>query len=109
MNMLKERLDTRPDLQKYLFCRGFLITDQTIDTTGYPFYMNWECYQLQGYTAYVHHQQKVTVYQHENLSLILIGHAYNPYTMETDEKEESELTCMHFIFYLWKFQNIRKT
>lgn len=29
--------------------------------------------------------------------------------METDEKEESELTCMHFIFYLWKFQNIRKT
>lgn len=39
--MLKASLNKRPDLQQYLFCRGFLITDRDLDTKPYPFYGNW--------------------------------------------------------------------
>ena len=52
---LKQILDTRPDLQPYLFCRGFLITDTTVDTSVYPFYNNWKKVPIEGsYSAYVH-------------------------------------------------------
>ena len=85
MSELKKTLDSRPDLQKYLFCRGVLITDQKVDTASYPFYGNWKQYDIQGYYAYVHQDQKVTVYNNNKISLILIGHAYNPFTLEAEE------------------------
>lgn len=41
--MLKNILDKREDIQKYLYMRGFLITteDVVIKEEGYPFYGNW--------------------------------------------------------------------
>ena len=84
---LRTTLDARPDLQPYLFCRGFLITDQDLDTSDYPFYNNWSKTEIgYGYTAYVHHLQKTTLYETEDKSFYLIGHAYNPFTMEADEE-----------------------
>ena len=39
----KKALENRPDLQKFLFIRGFLITDREIeDMSGFPFYGNWK-------------------------------------------------------------------
>ena len=40
--MLQEQLKNRPDLQKYLFIRGFLATDKKIENLNdFPFYGNW--------------------------------------------------------------------
>ncbi len=86
MNDLKEKLDARSDLQQYLFCRGFLLTDNQLSTDSYPFYGNWNQYDIGKYTAYVHRLQKVTVYQDHDTNAILIGHAYNPFSMEPDEE-----------------------
>ena len=37
--MLQEQLKNRPDLQKYLFIRGFLATDKKIENLNdFPFY-----------------------------------------------------------------------
>ena len=85
MERLRERLDQRPDLQQYLFCRGYLLTDDTVETGKYPFYGNWDCYQIGKYNAYVHKLQKVTICSDAKSTVLLIGHAYNPFTMEADE------------------------
>ena len=88
MNELKSVLDNRNDLQKYLFCRGFLLTDHDLDTELYPFYGNWNMTNLGfGYKAYIHNLQKSTTLRTESESFILIGNAYNPYTMEYEEKD----------------------
>lgn len=88
MNELKSILDNRVDLQKYLFCRGFLLTDHDLDTELYPFYGNWNMTNLGfGYKAYIHNLQKSTTLRTESESFILIGNAYNPYTMEYEEKD----------------------
>ena len=85
MKELKEILNQKPYLQKYMYCRGFLITDCQIYTNQYPFYDHWDRYQVGGYQVYIHSLQKITSYSENGLSLILIGHAYNPFTMESEE------------------------
>ena len=85
MNSLKLELDRRPDLQKYLFCRGFLITDSKVDLSKYPFYGNWSIHEIGEYSVYVHNLQKITTYTNCKRTYFLIGHAYNPFSMESDE------------------------
>lgn len=85
---LKTTLNARSDLQKYLFCRGFLLTDQQVNNTSeYPFYSNWNHYEVRGYHLYVHNLQRVTINDEQGApALIMVGHAYNPFTMEKDEE-----------------------
>ena len=86
MSDLKSMLDRRRDLQPYLFCRGFLVTDQALDTSAFPFYGNWQEAPVRGaYRAYTHKLAKTTVVNRGERSFFLCGHAYNPFTMETDE------------------------
>lgn len=85
MNSLKSELDGRPDLQKYLFCRGFLITDSVVNLSEYPFYGNWIEHEISGYSVYVHNLQKITTYTDGKRNFFLIGHAYNPFSTEADE------------------------
>ena len=88
MNEVRPILDNRKDLQKYLFCRGFLIADQELDTEQYPFYGNWDKTDLGfGYKAYVHNLQNLATFRTESESFVLIGNAYNPYTMEYREED----------------------
>lgn len=87
MNTLKEKLDTRPDLQEYLFCKGFLLTDCDFQLNTYPFYNNWNKYEINSYSLYVHQQQRVTIINNDKRSAALVGHAYNPYNMVSDESE----------------------
>ena len=86
MIICKDQLDHRPDLRKYLFCRGFLITDQRQDITVYPFYGNWTETAVHELWVYAHNQQKLTIYEHHEETFFLIGHAYNPYSMQADER-----------------------
>ena len=86
MKKLKEMLDRRPELRPYLFCRGFLVTDQELDTNDFPFYGNWTETAIRGtYRAYTHKLIKTTVVNYGERSFVLCGHAFNPFTMEIDE------------------------
>lgn len=81
--MLKQTLDNRKDLQHLLFIRGFLITTNEIpEQEAYPFYGNWKTEKIGSYHFYVHNLQKLHTLQHGKTTFFLIGHAYNPYTME---------------------------
>ena len=86
MNNFRKMIETRQDLQKYLFIRGFLLTnDNSIDINDFPFYGHWNTTGIGSYTAYTHELQKVSVYEHEEKRFFIFGHAYNPFTMEINE------------------------
>lgn len=87
MDTLKNQLDSRSDLQMYLYCRGFLITDTRIPNEVYPFYGNWNCYTVHNYYVYLHKLQKITIYTQDKTTYLLIGHAYNPFSLEADENK----------------------
>ena len=86
MNSLKSMLEERKDLQKYLFMRGFFLSDRSdIDLQSFPFYGHWKSTPIGCYTAYVHELQKVSVFEKDNRFFFLFGHAYNPFIMEIDK------------------------
>ena len=88
MNSFREMIEKRQDLQKYLFIRGFLLTDDdSIDINSFPFYGHWNKTIIGGYTAYTHELQKVSVYENKGKQFFIFGHAYNPFTMEIDEEK----------------------
>lgn len=85
---ISELLSNREDLQKDLFIRGFLITDQIIeDVASFPFYGNWEISYFGGY-CFAHHYlaEKCAVCEADGKVFFLMGHAYNPFTMEHREQ-----------------------
>lgn len=84
---LKQILDIRPDMQPYLFSRGFLITDANVDEGLYPLYGNWNKVELGGYSAYVHEWKNIYVFRKDGRDYFLIGHAYDPFAMQYEEEE----------------------
>lgn len=84
--MLKDLLDNRRDLQKHLFVRGFMITNDKFTVSAqFPFYGNWNQQKIGNYTFCVHNLQKYYFLEKEGHTFFLIGHAYNPYTMDYEE------------------------
>ena len=84
--MLKSLLDNRIDLQEQLFVKGFLITDcSSINTNEYPFYGNWCCKTICKYHFYFHKKTAAYFVEKNGITAFLIGHAYNPFSMEIDE------------------------
>ena len=91
MDTFRDMIQTRTDLQPYLFCRGFLLTDRPLDLQAFPFYGNWNSTPVTDrFTAYTHQLAKVTVIRREGRSFVLFGHAYNPFTMTVAEDAELE-------------------
>ena len=86
--MLKDLLDNKPELQKHLFEKGYLITDaQVTQAEEYPFYGNWNVTKIGTYDFWVYQTAKLYTYEFEKGTIFLIGHAYNPYTMVWDEND----------------------
>ncbi|MBQ3384035.1 MAG: hypothetical protein IJG59_02325 [Erysipelotrichaceae bacterium] len=86
--MLDKELNNRPDLQKHLFEKGYLITDAELDNTDdYPFYGNWNKTTIRGYDFWIYNGVKLFIKTNEEYSLFLIGHCYDPYRMIHDEDE----------------------
>lgn len=87
MEDIKTLIMNKPETAKYLFVRGFLLTDKNnIDLSKFPFYGNWKKTEIaEGYYAYTHFQQNVYSVNIDNKVFFLFGHAYNPFTMEIDE------------------------
>lgn len=87
--MLKEQLDKKTELRNYLFRRGYLITNRSdLDIDSFPFYANWIMTSVTDeFNLYIHKEQHYYIQSAEYIKAVLIGHAYNPFSMETDENE----------------------
>lgn len=88
---MQSLLETNPKYQRLLFRRGYLITnDQSLTLQGYPFLGHWRTTNLgavDGRVVSLHHHEDQTVHVSEDAvtTIALIGHAYNPFTMQAEE------------------------
>lgn len=82
-----QMLDANPSLKEDLFIRGFLISSKKIsDLESFPFYGNWCEHNLGEYYFYAHKLTNIYFYEQSKSQInFLIGHAYNPYTMDFNE------------------------
>lgn len=80
-------LNQREDLQKFLFIRGFLITNKELQLKGFPFYNNWKEEKHGEYSYLMHSLTNYAFYENSNGRVFFImGHAYNPFTMKICEE-----------------------
>src|SRR5699024_5501962 len=93
-NHIKEILNKHPQHRKELFIRGYLIsTNVNLELNSYPFYENWTTLEFgklkngQSVEIYYHKKETCFTLKNENISIALIGHAYNPFNMLYDEKD----------------------
>ena len=84
---LKQQLDNKPEFRKHLFERGFLITDHELSgsLSEYPFYGNWNTAKYGDYYFYTYQTLDLFVKESNGTVLFLLGHAYDPFNMVTDE------------------------
>ncbi len=72
-------------LKSKLFCRGFLFTNQKINPAEYPFYNEWTSVDIGSYKLIYHSLTKAYVKSCNDVSVVIIGNAFNPFTNEIDE------------------------
>lgn len=87
-NGIKEVLDEQEQYRQYLFTKGYLITENAaIDMAAYPFYSLWNLTVIENYMFYIHPRQKLYLTKSKDKTYFLIGHAYNPITMQIREED----------------------
>lgn len=87
-NEIVAALEHAPQLKEYLYRNGFIITnDKLALSEGYPFYANWRFIEVGGFSIYLHCTENAYVYANAGVMHFLIGHAYNPFLMKTDEMD----------------------
>lgn len=85
---IKSTLDKDGKYRPFLFKRGYLITDAKLtDTDAYPFYGNWNIKNVNGFNVLVHREQEFTLCEDGDVSAVMIGHAYDPFTMQYKNEE----------------------
>ena len=88
---LKQELDKRPDLQHLLFRRGWLVSTAKLDCLAgkFPFFDNWRLTSFAGLNFLVHRENDgLFTAESDKVKMALIGHCYNPFTMEHREAEQ---------------------
>lgn len=85
---IKQVLEDNKDLKKFLFIRGFAVTDNSeINPDAFPLYGQWKHTEIDGVHFWTH---PLTGFHFTrsgtDKAAFILGHAYNPYTMEIDEK-----------------------
>lgn len=97
MDELKTVLNVREDLRRYLFIRGFLMTDDaSIDGKSFPFFGEWNCTVLENFYVWTHRDTGFYWIRQDERIFFLFGHAYNPFTMEISESKILESIATHF-------------
>ncbi|MBO5944149.1 MAG: 7-cyano-7-deazaguanine synthase [Clostridia bacterium] len=85
---IKQILEKKHQYKECLFSRGYFITeDETVNKDAYPFYGQWVVEKINNYTAFIHKDQDYCVYNNDNISFLIVGHAYNPFNEVYEEKE----------------------
>ena len=77
----------KKSLRKQLYVRGFLFTDAEINENVYPFYGEWKIDHIHKYTLLYSPLQKCYRLDLDGKFYLLIGHAYDPFSMSDDENE----------------------
>lgn len=85
---LRAKLDSERQYRDVLFKRGYLISNGEVgDLEKYPFYGNWQATKIKNWNCYTHKDQSLYTVSDEEMTVALIGHAYNPFTKQYDENE----------------------
>jgi len=85
LDSLKPLLNTYPQYRDKIYIRGFLFTDDLIGEASYPFYGKWKHFDVLRKTLLVHPQQNCYVCKKNDKVAALVGHVYNPFSMEASE------------------------
>ena len=92
---MKQLFQGCPEMREKLYARGFLLTNVNIDETVHPFYGLWKKETICGATLLVSPQQRWHIHRKGGYATILIGHAYDPFSMQSsEEKILSDLCTM---------------
>lgn len=92
--MLKDKLQDRKDLQKFLFIRGFLVSNERVnDLSNFPFYGNWIEEHRAGYWFYRHVDAHIHFAEKNGRTSFICGHCYDPFLMEISEERILETLC----------------
>ena len=84
---IRSFLTEKPQYRECLFSRGYFITEDTgVNEMAYPFYSLWEQKMINGYKVLIHKDQDFCIYNCGEITFLMIGHAYNPFS-ETYEEE----------------------
>lgn len=94
---IREVLDRYPELRRDLFIRGFLVTDRAdISMQEFPFFGTWHSRIFAGIRFYWHSEAGAHFYESDDAALFLFGHAYNPFTMQSDEQAILQRLARHW-------------
>lgn len=83
--VIQKILQKHLNLRDKLYCRGYVITNSIINEKDYPFYGLWIKKTIDEYTLLVSPKQHCYIYEGKQGTWALIGHAYNPFSMDSDE------------------------
>ncbi|RRC93653.1 hypothetical protein EII25_01750 [Erysipelotrichaceae bacterium OH741_COT-311] len=87
-HQIQIELNKKPELKKYVFYKSFLVTTKPVDLNNtFPLYDNFSMTEIDSYYFYVHKEAKLNFYKNETLTLFILGHCYNPFTMQVQEEE----------------------
>ncbi len=79
-------LEKYPQYRNALYCRGYYLTeDDGIDPSTYPFYGMWKTLPWGRFRCLLHPAQTAFVHEQNGVQYLLIGHAYNPFSMKHEE------------------------
>ena len=85
---IEQLLTEHPEYRDAMFCRGYYLTeDHDTDEKAYPFYGIWNVFMVKGFKCLVHPKQTYTLHEDNGFSFLLIGHAYNPFSMCHEESQ----------------------
>ena len=87
LDEIKTLLKDCPQMKDKLYARGFLLTNAHVDENKHPFYGLWHKEIVCGATLLVSPQQRWYIHHEEKYAMILIGHAYDPFAMQSDEND----------------------
>lgn len=83
---LRNELEEKTEYRKYLYSRGYLITtNEDIDLDAYPFYSDWTVRKVGKFCFYIKNGQHLYILENGEETFFIVGHAYNPFTMEKSE------------------------
>lgn len=106
---IQKLLEANPEYKEKLFIRGYYFTNDEVHPHDYPFYDNWNHEKILGYNLLVHNKQHYYIHKFNNdkSAMILVGHAYNPFTMQYKESEILEgLAALHGENFWNKFNEL---
>lgn len=73
--------------KELLYCRGYLLTndESVVDIDIGLNWEKWSVHDLGIYRLYIEDRETCTIFKNGDRLFVLVGHAYNPFTMEHDE------------------------